>query len=705
MTSQESVLSALHERQSRVVRGFLWSLFAIVAATLVLTLVLIGPADVAATAIVPNLAFLGVIGVSLGLVHRRQTGLALAVVVVLILLSVTATVTFVGTDVAGTALAILFIPVVLMGLLQGRRALYATGLACIGITLLPPILRTLGALPPRPDGEIPWVTTGQYAIVLTTVVFFLDRFGSALNDALRTAVEREVALAREVAVHQETEAQLREARSFHDVIIDAVPGMFYLVSEDGTTVQWNRRFARDLGYDDDEIEGMQPAELFPDLTREDHAAVRAQTLRDGPRTIEAQVATKAGRRLPHLVTATPVRLGDERYVAGVAIDVSELAAAQDEISRLNADLVGQIDHISALREIDQAIIRGHDLGRTLAVILDRVMGQLGMDAGRVLAYSRHDGLLRCVSQRGFFAPAPPTLALRLGEGAAGRTAMARTTTILRDAAELRRGFERVHSIADEGFTAYVGAPLVARGELHGVLELFSRAPFDPTPAWQASVEGLATQVAIALHSASVLEDLSRSNDELRLAYDTTIEGWARALDLRDHETEGHSRRVTDMTLALAEACGVDEDPVQIRRGALLHDIGKMGVPDAILLKPAALTPEEWAVMRQHPVLAFELLSPIAFLGPAIDIPYAHHERWDGAGYPRGLAGEQIPVCARVFAVADVFDALTSDRPYRPAWTRERALEHIRAGAGSHFDPEVASVFVSMLEGGDRRPAR
>jgi PAS domain S-box-containing protein/putative nucleotidyltransferase with HDIG domain len=705
MTSHEPVLAALYERQSRVVRGFLWSLFAIVAATLVLNVVLLGPANVGPAAVVPNLTFLAVIGASLGLAHRRRTGPALAVVVVLILLSVAGVVSLVGTDAAGRALAVLFIPVVLVGLLRGRTALYVTGAACVVVALGPPVLRSLGALPPRITGEIPWVTAGQYAIVLITVVFFLDRFGGALNDALRTAVDREAALAREVAVHRETESQLREARSFHDVIIETVPGMFYLVSEDGTYVQWNRRFARDMGYADDEIDGMRPADLFPDMTPDLQAAFRARTLRDGPRTIEAPMTTKDGRRLPHLVTATPVRLGEGQFVAGVAIDVSELAAAKDEISRLNHDLVGQIDHVTALREIDQAIIGSHDLTRTLAVILDRVMRQLGMDAGRVLAYSPHDGRLRCVSQRGFVAPAPPSLAVRLGEGAAGRVAMARTTTVLRDAAELRRGFERVHPIDAEGFTAYVGAPLIARTQLQGVLELFSRGPFEPSPAWLASAEGLATQVAIALHSASVLDDLARSNHELRLAYDTTIEGWARALDLRDHETEGHSRRVTDMTVWLAEALEVEEDVVQIRRGALLHDIGKMGVPDAVLLKPDALTPDEWAIMRQHPVLAFELLSPIAFLGPAIDIPYAHHERWDGTGYPRGLAGEQIPTCARIFAVADVFDALTSDRPYRPAWSRERALDHIRSEAGSHFDPEVAATFVAMMDGdrGDRAP--
>jgi len=192
-------------------------------------------------------------------------------------------------------------------------------------------------------------------------------------------------------------------------------------------------------------------------------------------------------------------------------------------------------------------------------------------------------------------------------------------------------------------------------------------------------------------------DLQRLNVELALAYDTTLEGWSRALDLRDKETEGHSRRVTEMTVGLARAMGMSEgELVHVRRGALLHDIGKMGIPDSILLKPALLTEEQTEIMRRHPVYAYELLSPIDYLRPALDIPYCHHEQWDGTGYPRGLQGEQIPLAARIFAVVDVWDALRSHRPYRLGWPEDRAREHIRSLAGTHFDPKVVEVF---LDGG------
>ena len=181
-----------------------------------------------------------------------------------------------------------------------------------------------------------------------------------------------------------------------------------------------------------------------------------------------------------------------------------------------------------------------------------------------------------------------------------------------------------------------------------------------------------------------------------VAYDSTLEGWSRALDLRDKETEGHTQRVTEMCMRLARALHMDEDElVQVRRGALLHDIGKMGVPDSVLLKPGALNEEEWAIMRKHPEYAYQLLSPIAYLQPALDIPYCHHEKWDGTGYPRGLKGEQIPLTARVFAVVDVWDALRSDRPYRPAWPDAQVWEYICSGSGTHFDPHVVEEFLNL----------
>jgi HD-GYP domain-containing protein (c-di-GMP phosphodiesterase class II) len=194
------------------------------------------------------------------------------------------------------------------------------------------------------------------------------------------------------------------------------------------------------------------------------------------------------------------------------------------------------------------------------------------------------------------------------------------------------------------------------------------------------------------------QDASPTRDEILAAYDATLESWSRALELRECENPGHGQRVLDLTLRLARALGMDDLQLQnIRRGVLLHDIGKLSIPDNILLKPGPLTPNEMKVVRQYPNYSYELLNPIKFLEPALDIPYCHHERWDGNGYPRGLKGDAIPLAARIFAVVDVWDALRSDRPYRPAWEEGKVREYVRSLAGSYFDPKVVDAFLKLLE--------
>jgi putative two-component system response regulator len=194
-------------------------------------------------------------------------------------------------------------------------------------------------------------------------------------------------------------------------------------------------------------------------------------------------------------------------------------------------------------------------------------------------------------------------------------------------------------------------------------------------------------------------ELETAYDALQQAYDTTIAGWSRALDLRDKETEGHSQRVTEMTVRMARAIGLsDEDIVHVRRGALLHDVGKLGIPDAILHKPGKLTEDEWVIMRKHPGYAYEWLAPIEYLRPALDIPFCHHEKWDGSGYPRGMVGTAIPLAARIFALADVWDALRSDRPYREGWPVSQVRDHIIGVSGSHFDPDITPIFLALHEG-------
>jgi putative nucleotidyltransferase with HDIG domain len=267
-----------------------------------------------------------------------------------------------------------------------------------------------------------------------------------------------------------------------------------------------------------------------------------------------------------------------------------------------------------------------------------------------------------------------------------------------DDEDLKHSPNRFRSfLSNEGFIDGFSIPLISKGRVIGILEVFNKAKMAVDDEWIKFLETIAPQAAIAIENSKLFENLQKSNLSLTIAYDETIEGWSHALDLRDKETEGHTQRVTDITLALAEQMGLaEEDCKYIRWGALLHDIGKMGIPDSILLKPGPLTDDEWKIMRRHPQYAYDLLKPISYLEKSVEIPLYHHEKWDGTGYPHGEKGKQIPLGARIFSVVDVWDALTSHRPYRPAWTQEQAREYILEQSGKHFDPEIVDVFMTFL---------
>ena len=383
-------------------------------------------------------------------------------------------------------------------------------------------------------------------------------------------------------------------------------------------------------------------------------------------------------------------------VLHLLLTLSEIAGNAIHRTRLHEQTNLRLRHLAALRQVDIAITAGFDLLGTLDAVLAQVVEALEVDTAAVLVLDPASRTLHFAAGRGFQSPAAEHTRLRLGEGTAGRAALERATVHI---ADLRNDpeFIRTALIRSEGFVSYSCAPLVTKGQVKGVLEVFHRSPFEPDQEWRDFLAALAGQTAIAIENSTLFASLQRSTDELVMAYDATIEGWSRALDLRDKETEGHTQRVTEMTLALARAYGLgDQELAQIRWGALLHDIGKMGVPDAILLKPGPLTEEEWAIMKRHPTFAFEMLSPIRYLRHALDIPYCHHEKWDGSGYPHGLKEEQIPIAARLFAVVDVWDALRSDRPYRKGWSEDDVLTHIEELSGSHFDPKAVEVFLRLV---------
>ena len=383
---------------------------------------------------------------------------------------------------------------------------------------------------------------------------------------------------------------------------------------------------------------------------------------------------------------------------GLIQTFAHLAATALENAQLLEETRVHLQRVKTLRNIDLAILGSLDLRVTYRVILDEILNQLKIDAASILSFNPNTHFLEYAAGKGFRTNTIEKSRVPLGKGLAGQAAKERRVWHIPDLSTL--GPDLVHGDLwkKEGFVSYYAVPLISKGKLLGVLEIFHRTPHFGNTDWINFLETLAGQLAIAIDSASLFDNLQTEHAELVEAYNKTIQGWAKALALKEEETEEHSQRVTKMTLKIAKAMGIKEEQlIHVWRGALLHDIGKIGVPDSILLKAGPLTEEEWAIMRQHPVFAFEMLSPIEYLRPAIDIPYCHHEKWDGTGYPRGLKGEQIPLVARIFAVVDVWDALTSDRPYRKAWPEEKALEYIQEQSGKHFDPKVVEYFLRLIK--------
>ncbi|MBT7602818.1 MAG: PAS domain S-box protein, partial [Anaerolineae bacterium] len=352
----------------------------------------------------------------------------------------------------------------------------------------------------------------------------------------------------------------------------------------------------------------------------------------------------------------PIKTDDGEIInyAFVKREITAEVEAQKQIQR-------QLSRLETLHLIDATILTSLDLPLTIDMILRQALKELEMDAIDLLVFDPAMQTFSCVSRFGFITDALEHTNLRLGEGLAGRAALERERVHVDDLSEFLKG---APLLSKEGFLSYFGVPLIAKGHLKGVLEVFHRKPFKADAEWLSFLDTLADRAAISVENSDLFNNLRQSNDELRFAYEATLEGWAHALELHDMETEGHSRRVVEMVTRLAHVMGIEEEHLtHIRRGALLHDIGKLGVSKDILNKNGSLDTEERKLMEKHTIYAREMLLGILFLQPALEIPYSHHEKWDGSGYPLGLKGAEIPLAARIFAIIDVYDALISDRPY------------------------------------------
>lgn len=539
------------------------------------------------------------------------------------------------------------------------------------------------------------------------------------------AIEREIRDARTRHEHHQRELELeaiasismslRKASTLNMMLsllldqtlnlIKTDAGCIWLYDETTDTIRLSTQRGMNIG---PQIKPFRPGEDIPGLVVKTGEKIISHEYYTDPRILKEN-----REHIPPGVGGACIPLySDEQVVGAITINVKlprEISTSELNMLNVLAEIGGnaihrmrlleqtlkQLERLKSLRTIDIAISSTLDLQISLHVVLEQVTEQLKVDASAILLINPETNRLEFSAGRGFRTDNIHLTSLKIGEGDAGEVARDKKIVYIKDMSKPDHRFVRAELLKEEEFVSYFGVPLISKGEVQGVLEVYNRSHLPVDMEWLSFLDSLSWQAAIAVDNALLFQNLQRSNFNLESAYNATIEGWSRALDLRDKETEGHSLRVTTLTLKLARIIGMGKESlINMKRGALLHDIGKMGVPDNILLKPGALTEDEWRTMRDHPQHAYDLLSPIAYLQRALDIPYCHHEKWDGTGYPRQLKGEEIPISARIFAIIDVWDALTSDRPYRPAWSDEKALEYIRENSGSHFDPQLVDVFLN-----------
>ncbi|MBI9096688.1 MAG: PAS domain S-box protein [Sphaerochaeta sp.] len=478
-------------------------------------------------------------------------------------------------------------------------------------------------------------------------------------------------------------------------LLDDANLLAIILNTKGEITYCNDFFLSATGWSRDAILGTDFCQrFFASDTRQEHQRfLESVTQGEIPNQTELSLITYSGET--RWIHCNNTLQRDEK---GNIIGFSALGEDITEQKKSAESLSKQYEFLKTLFHIDQAITARDHISKTLGYILDQINLQLGADASSVLLFNADTQSLEYAEGKGFKSLEIQRTCIPLGVGLVGKAALEKTANSICNLQDPKTGYSRKEMAMAEGFNWYHVEPLLVKDKVNGVLEVFFKENIKPDDNRYSLIKTIAQQIAIAIDNSTLFTDLEKSNQKLIMSYESTIEGWSRALDLRDKDTENHSFRVTEMTMRLCGLSGMSKDElINVRRGALLHDIGKMGIPDSILFKKEKLSDSDWEAIRKHPQFAYDLLYPIEYLRPALDIPYCHHEKWDGSGYPRGLKEKEIPLAARLFAVVDVWDALLSDRPYRKGWPRAKVVEEIKRLSGSHFDPEAVKLFISVID--------
>jgi len=479
-----------------------------------------------------------------------------------------------------------------------------------------------------------------------------------------------------------------KAEIFLDAIFRLYPDLLFYLDQDGTILEYRAGDLTLLYMPPEQFLGKKMQEILPANVREEFRKALEETKCTGRITaVKYKLETQRGERWFN----ARFILAPESKITVIVRDITDQVQALERVQR-------QLTRMASLRSIDAVIMSSFDLQVTLSVVLREITNQLKVDAADVLLFNPKNSSLEFVAGKGFRTPHIQNPYQGIGHTYAGRAVQERQTVHAAEADLGTLGLIHSADTVREGFVNYYAVPLLMKGNIKGVLEIYHRTRITFTDEDSEFLDMVARHIALALEDSSLFNDLQCTNAELVRAYDNIIEAWSRAMDMRDREAEGHSLRIAEMTINLAQEMGMNtSDLVQVRRGALLHDIGRLGDPGVDLRVPDPVDGEARGSAHTWPEFAYNLLSPITYLHPALDIPWCYHEKWDGSGYPRGLKGDQIPMAARIFAVVNAWDLLTSPSRAGSALTKIEARQQIVAASGSRFDPAVVKVFLAMIE--------